>query len=86
MYINVRIAPLDLVGDVGGGPEPVGGPPARDGRWLPVETGAVTGPGQTCRQCLTMFNVQIGDWVVVIKERLVLHSPFGTLPNPADMC
>ena len=31
-------------------------------------------------------NVQIGDWVVVIKERLVLHSPFGTLPNPADMC
>ena len=82
MYINVRIAPLDLVGDVGGGPEPVGGPPARDGRRLPVETGAVTRPGQTCRRCLTMFRLEIGCGGY---QRLVLHSPFGTLPNPADM-
>ena len=67
MYINVRIAPLDLVGDVGGGPEPVGGPPARDGRWLPVETGAVTGPGQTCRRCLTMFRLEIGWWLSKIS-------------------
>ena len=70
MYINVRIAPLDLVGDVGGGPEPVGGPPARDGRRLPVETGAVTRPGQTCRRCLTMFRLEIGWWLSKINFTL----------------